>query len=89
MKKKIASNFSGILNIKQDENTQQAFFHASDSLITLIPCTNECSKMIFESTYIDAPERNEGEKWLYGFAEDGSAVAFFHPGKFSVHLSPR
>lgn len=87
MEKKIASNISGILNIKQEENTQQAFFHASDSLITLIPHTKECCKMIFESTYIDAPEKKEEEKWLYGFAEDGSAVAFFHPGKFSVHLS--
>ena len=90
MKREVESNFNGILNIKDRENVHQAFFHVDNDLITVIPCSLESQKAIYASTDTDAPQKEEKDMWLYGVAEDGYSVAFYHPNDFSVRIcAPR
>lgn len=87
MKIEVASNFNGILNIKDQKNVHQAFFHIDKDLVTVIPCSRESQKAIYASTDSDAPPKDEKDMWLYGVAEDGCSVAFYHPNDFSVRIS--
>ena len=81
MKREIETNFNGIVNIKDRENVHKAFFHVDNDLITVIPCDSESPKADYAST----KEKKDG--WLYGVAEDGCNVAFYHPKNFSVRVS--
>lgn len=81
MKREIETNFNGILNMKDRENVHKAFFHVDNDLITVIPCDSESQKAD------DASTKEKKDRWLYGVAEDGCNVAFYHPKNFSVRVS--
>ena len=87
MKREVAPNFNGKLNIKDQKNVHQAFFHVDKDLVTVIPCSLESQKAIYASTDSDTPPKDEKDMWLYGVAEDGCSVAFYHPNDFSVRIS--
>lgn len=87
MKKEVASNFSGIMNIKAQNNLHQAFFHVANDLVTIIPCSLEGINAVYASKNSGSLQKDEKDMWLYGVAEDSCSVAFYHPNHFSVSFS--
>lgn len=75
MIKEIPNSFSGVLSLPGGKPGHwDAFFNVQDSLVTIIPATEESKQCVsILSSHNGSDEKNN---WLYGRSEDGCRVAF-------------
>lgn len=76
-------SLSGVLCVCNKEKPD-AYFEYNNSVVTLIPMTEECSRYCYN-------ERNEEtrniKEWFYGYVTDGSRIVFYKNNYFKILIT--
>lgn len=73
MTRGIANCFCGVLDLLETGKGFDSHFGVDGNIVTIMPLTKEAQKRVYELSYNDGS--NERDHWIYGYAEDKSAIA--------------
>lgn len=85
MNKKIINSFCGVLDILETENGFDSHFSVDGNIVTIMPLTQEAYHKVYELSFNDGS--NEIDHWIYGYAEDNSAIAILQKTYLRLGLS--
>lgn len=71
--KGIANCFCGVLDLLESGSDFDSHFTVDGNVVTIMPLTKEAYHKVYELSYNDGS--NEKDHWIYGYAEDNSAIA--------------
>lgn len=84
MKKEIADNFAGVLNLGAAKG-YNAFFNTNGNIVKLFPLTKECYELVHGLSGSDGKGQTEdSERWLYGFTEDNCNIAILKKSRLKI-----
>lgn len=73
MNRGIANCFCGVLDLLESGNGFDSHFSVDGNVVTIMPLTEEAYHKVYELSFSDGS--NEKDHWIYGYAEDNSAIA--------------
>lgn len=73
MTKGIANCFCGVLDLLESGKDFDSHFSVDGNVVTIMPLKKEAYHKVSELSYNDGS--NERDHWIYGYAEDNSAIA--------------
>lgn len=73
MNRGIANCFCGVLDLLESGNGFDSHFSVDGNVVTIMPLTEEAYRKVYELSFSDGS--NEKDHWIYGYAEDNSAIA--------------
>jgi hypothetical protein len=83
--KGIANCFCGVLDLLESGSGFDSHFTVDGNVVTIMPLTKEAYHKVYELSYNDGS--NEKDHWIYGYAEDNSAIALLQKTYLRLRLS--
>lgn len=81
----IENCFCGVLDLLESGSGFDSHFSVDGNVVTIMPLTEEAYHKVYELSYSDGS--NEKDHWIYGYAEDNSAIAILQKTYLRIGLS--